>query len=138
MEKLTGLMRIKALTVASAGAGATSISLRPDAGIIIKVIYAWFYHAAGAARNSAWYWTDPDTPAGVPISGTIALAASTPLVFGALAALGADGVGYPVNYEAPWATQYSFPTALWTAAGAGENGYLYALVMEQSGVSKVG
>lgn len=132
-EALNGMPRVKGLTAASVGAGNTTINLRPDSGKIWFVLGAWAYHAAGGARNSAWYYTDPESPAGVAITPTISLAASTPLAFGALAA-SADSLmmgGF-------WCTNEAYATFLWTASGAAEDGYVRAIVLEFSGTGKLG
>lgn len=138
MDNLNAIPRVKTLTAASAGAANTQVHLRPDSGKIWKVLHCWGYQASGGARAAAWYWTDPETAGGTTIGATIAaLASSIPLMFPGMAAVG--GVGGDILPTEPfWVTNNSYATFVWTASGAGENGYVKALILEYSATGKTG
>jgi hypothetical protein len=138
VDSLNGQVRVKTLTAVSGGAGNTTIPVRPDTGKIWKILLLWAYQASGGNRAAGWYWTDPETSGGTPIGATIAaLSSSIPLMFPGMVAVGAAG-GDIVPIEAPWATNNSYPTFLWTATAGAENGYVKALVIEYAGTGKTG
>lgn len=133
MDCLNALPRVKVVTGVSGGAGNVTLNLQPGAGKIWKILSAWAYQTSGGARNAAWYWTDPESPAGAQITPTIALNSEAPLALGALAASAVS-----LMKESTWATNTSFPSFLFAASGAAENGFVDALVLEYSGVAKLG
>ena len=131
MDNLNGHPRHVSVTTASAGAATTSVNLRPDSGKIWKILSAVGFQASGGARNGGWYVTDPENPGGVNHSGTVALNSAQRLVLGAVAA-----ATVPFSFESWWATQDHYFTFLWSASGAGENGYVFAEVLEYSATGK--
>lgn len=132
MDNLNGHPRVVYVTGASAGAGATTVSLRPDAGKIWKILLCNGYHGAGGNRDSAWFGTDPENPGGVQLSPTVSLATAARFVLGSVAAN-----TVPLVFEAWWATNYHYFSFLWTAVGAGENGYVVAEVLEYTATGKL-
>ncbi len=118
----------KVLTVASTGAGATSVNLRPAVGQAWKILYAEGFQDDGAV-NHEWQFTDPVTAAGTLAARTAAAAyerlniVTTP----------ATGTYQPLT-EPIWVTRERYLTYTFTASAGGKNGYIRALVEEYDGV----
>ena len=130
MNSLNAMPRGKAVNFSSLGVGAARVELRPPEGMVWKVLMAFGRHSAGANRNSGWHWIDP---VGINwVSPTISLASTLPLVLGAMVA---DG---PSSLSECWATSESYPYFEWAAAGAAEDANVRAIVLEYSGMGKLG
>jgi hypothetical protein len=131
IDLFRGKTLVKATTVASIGAGNTALSMRPPQGAV------WIMHGLTmwvgvGPRAAAQFWVDVDSPAGVSLNPDLAaLAALTSWTWGAPA----TGAGSYFLSGGPIKVTYlAYPTFLWTALGAGENGYMRALVQEYAGL----
>lgn len=124
MNQLSGKPRTIYAEVTSAGAGATIVHLRPEAGQVWILLWATGQQNDGNV-SCGWYFTDPETPAGVALY-SVTLAANVPLAFGALAANAAPacwGQGMKLNYS-------RYASFLFTASAAAKIGAIRALVLE--------
>lgn len=128
---LEGVTRILNLTVASAGAGATNLNLRPAAGRIWELLFAMGYNDDGAVVH-AWLMTDPDTAAGI-ISSLTASAAFDPLFLGLSTATSL--VAQPVWFGPPILTYDRYLTYQFVASAGSKNGVIRAIVKEFRGVA---
>lgn len=127
---LLGATRLIYATTVSVGAGNTQVALRPDVGKCWKLKYAWAYQASGGNRAAQWTWVDPDYSGNLGLS-IAALPAATAMPLGSQTTTPAGVLILPQEI---WVYRSRYPVWLWTASGAAENGYAYALVEEFQGV----
>jgi hypothetical protein len=126
-EYLTAKTRLIRVTGSSAGAGNTTITLRPDEGKLWVVRFALGWQASGGNRVANWWLTDPDTSNSlVP---DITLVTSTVLHVGASAGGNTPALLAPIVL-----TRTRYLGFLWVATGAAEAGVVTAIVEEYTGV----
>lgn len=118
------------VTAASTGAGNTAIALRPAAGTCWKLLAAWAYQASGGNRAAQWTWVDPDYSGGIGLS-IAALPTATVMPVGSQVTTPSGVLLLP---QPIWLYRSRYLNWLWTATGAGENGYVYAMVEQYEGV----
>lgn len=127
---LEGVSKLINLTVASVGAGATTINARPNPGCVWEVLFLKGTQDDGAVVQS-WAFTDPDGTNSICNHTTTA--AWKWLHFGAVAE-NADTLpiwGGPLLF-----TYDRYATFSFTASAAAKNGYVIGLVREFRGVAR--
>ena len=128
MGLVKGRVLIKALGTASAGAGATAVVLRPaNTGQVWRLHLAQAWHDVGAGLVCNWRWDDVVT-ATQTMSPDVTLAQYATLDI-------AGWAGNTVSHRKGrlWVTYLSYPTFVFVATGAGQNGAVRSLVEEFNG-----
>lgn len=124
-----GITRRVTATGASSGAGATTISLRPDKGCVWELLMIYGYQDDGAVSQS-WLWADPEGGSSNLLSITGAANVHWHLGTEDDTATSTQLLRGPVH-----ATYDRYPRFQFTASGAGKNGTIVALVREYKGIA---
>ncbi len=123
-----GYVRHLAVTTASAGAGATTVALRPDGGKQWRILYAVGYHNdAAPPRNCVWHCVDPS--GGDSLSPDVSLNGLGVLALGGIASGGQSLAVAPFK-----ATDTHYYHFIFDASAAAQSGYIRAVVEEFSGL----
>lgn len=128
---LEGVTRFIVVTQASAGAGPTIVPLRPPAGCVWEVLYAYGYQDDGAVL-CAWKMLDIDTAEDTLHSATVGANAHLHL--------GTEGDGSDptdaMYLRGPLFISYDrYLRYVFTASAGAKNGFVHAIVREYRGVS---
>ncbi|GAJ01614.1 unnamed protein product, partial [marine sediment metagenome] len=121
-------VRIIVATTASAGAGATTVALRPNGGKQWRILYAVGYHNDVAPpRNCVWHCIDP--AGGDSLAPDVSLNGLEVLALGGVAANGQSLAVAP--FKATLDHYYHF---IFDASAGAQSGYIRAVVEEFSGL----
>jgi len=125
-----GKVRVISVSTTSAGAGATTVALRPPENKQWTILYAVAYHADAAGVVCDWVFQDPDSGGNVGLSGggiTINPAVMQPL--GGVISGGNSNFLGPVK-----ATYTRYPSFVFVASAVNKVGYVRAVVLEYTGL----